>query len=1189
MNFNTLNYGMPKLWLPTKLVLIMKLVIIMMIAGFLQVSASTYAQRVTIVEKHISLKKVIDKIGAQTGYDFLFNADLIKAAKPVSVNLYGASMEVALETVLKNQNLEYTISNNSVVIKAKEPSFLEKVADVFSRMDVSGHVTDEMGRPLSGAYVRTISGSVGYVTGQEGEFFFRRISEKELLVVSFIGFETDTVKPRENRDMIIVLKPKINRINEVAIVSTGYQQLAKNTATGAYSQPDMEIFRNRTGTNDIMSRLDGLIPGLTVTAGGKGGRGNQYSGTVGTQQSVVRGKSSVVLGLDPLYVVNGVQVPDLANINPDDVQDITVLKDAAAAAIWGAKAANGVVVIVTKMGRQNRPVKINYSGYVNFQGKPDLYHPEQLTSAQFIQAARETFNPSVYPYNQQSFNMIAPHDALLYGIASHPNDAAYIARANASLDSLGRIDNRSQINDLFYRNAYTTNHTVSASGGSSMYNFYSSVSYADTHTSDIGASSKAYRINLNQTITPNKRLTIGLNTSLNNSVSSGLTPVSVSGTFLPYQLFKDPAGNNIPMDYMFGFSPETRANYEARSRINLGYSPLDELNRGNNHNNLLTINATGTVNVKLIKGLSFDGTYSYQKSPGTDNSYRDITGYAQRRELLNFTVAATPASTPVYYLPTTGGTYIANASEQRNWTVRNQLIYNTNLRNNKDQLSLQAGQDVSENYVNLNSNILRGYNQDLQTYAVLNYAQLASGVFGGIASGRSQLTEKQSSVKNELTRFKSYYALLNYTLDGKYVFSSSYRQDKSNLFGSAQSAQKKPTYSVGGRWLLMKEDFMKNVNWLSDLGLRATYGVTGNSPYIGAATTFDILTPEVNTVTGDALNIGSMANNKLSWESTKTINIGLDFGILKSRLNASIDFYKKNTTDLLGSAELNALAGTTTATSNIGRLSNKGIEMSLRSTNIQSRDFGWSTSLVFSWNTNKLDSYYVNPSIPTDADNRVTASNVIGYNTSGLFAYRYSGLDNMGDPQIKLADGTVTKEVGVGKVEDLVYMGTTQPPVNGGFSNIFRYKQLSLSVNMIYSLGGVMRRNANNFFTGRLTGSAGSFSTGNINAEFVNRWKNPGDEAFTDIPSYVAGYTDRRNINYYTYGDINVISASYVKVRDVTLSYSLPPVLLKAIRVQGINVFVQGGNFMVWKANKYDVDPEGMYTSTYSLGANISF
>lgn len=1190
MNFNTLNYGMPKLWLPPKLVLIMKLIIIMMIAGFLQVSAGTYAQRVTIVEKHISLKKAFDKIGAQTGYDFLFNADLIKSAKPVTINVHNATLEEVLEKCLKEQNLEYSISNNSVVVKAKTPSLIERMANIFTNIDVRGHVIDETGKPLIGAFVRTISGSVGYVTGTDGSFYFRNLTERDRLVVSYIGFETDTVKPRSDVDLIIVMKPKVNAIAEVAIVSTGYQQLDKQTATGAYSKPDMAIFKNRTGTMDIMSRLDGLIPGLTITAGSKGSTASRYSATQTTQMSVVRGKSSVQLGTDPLYVLNGVQVPDLANINPDDVEDITVLKDAAAAAIWGAKAANGVIVVVTKKGMQNRPVRINYSGYVSLQGKPDLTHPKQLSSSQYIQAAREIFDPAIYPYSSLSNSFIAPHEQLLYEIEANKTNAEYVRRANASLDSLGRIDNSSQINDLWYRDAYTTNHTLSASGGGSMYNFYSSASYADTHSNTIGASNKAYRINFNQTITPNKRLTIGLNTSFNNTISSGLTPPSVSGTFLPYQLFKDDNGNNILMNYMFGFSPERRANYQARSRINLDYNPIDEINRGHNNNNLLTINGTGTVNVKLIKGLSFDGTYSYQKSTGKNTIYNDVSSYGLRRQLLDFTVAATPASTPVYNLPTTGGTFSNAVSDQHNWTVRNQLIYNTNLRNNKDQLNIQAGQDVSETYQNINTNILRGYNEALQTYTLLDYNRLASGIFGGIASGRSILSEKQSTVINTVSRFKSYYALLNYAFDGKYMFTSSYRQDKSNLFGSDQSAQKKPSYSFGGKWLVMREDFMKDVNWISDLGLRATYGITGNSPYVGAASTLDVLYAQTNSVTGNSLAISSVANTRLSWESTRTVNIGLDFGLLKGRLNASLDLYKKNTTDMLGSAELNALTGTTLATSNIGRLSNKGIELSLRSLNIQSRDFSWSTGLVFSWNKNKLDSYYVNPSIPTDADSRVNSGlSVIGYNTSALFAYRYAGLDNMGDPQIRLADGTITKMPGVGKVEDLVYMGTTQPPFNGGFTNTFRYLQFSLSANMIYNLGGVMRRNANDFFSGRLTGSAASFSSGNVNAEFADRWKNPGDELTTDIPSYVASYTDRRNEAYYTFADINVISSSYIKLRDVTLSYSLPPMLLKAIRVQGINVFVQGGNFMVWKANKYDVDPEGQYTSTYSLGANISF
>jgi hypothetical protein len=529
----------------------------------------------------------------------------------------------------------------------------------------------------------------------------------------------------------------------------------------------------------------------------------------------------------------------------------------------------------------------------------------------------------------------------------------------------------------------------------------------------------------------------------------------------------------------------------------------------------------------------------------------------------------------------------------RNWTVRNQLMYNTDLRGSKDHLSVQLGQEAQEQFTSNNVTVVRGYNPTLNNYTLLNYAALSNGIFGAVSTGRSVFSEQPYVYSETLTRGTSYFALLNYSINQKYYFDASIRADHSNVFGDDVSGQKKPAYSLGAKWQISQENFMKDVNWIKGLGLRATYGITGNSPYIGAGSPFDVLRVETNTTTGNALGVQSVANSKLSWESTHTYNLGIDFSLLQYRLTGGIDAYHKNTTDLLSQIPLNPLTGSTTIRGNLGDIRNDGIELSLHSINLRSADFTWSSNFVFSHNTNKLVDYTSSIPLSTTLQDtyRISAQYVPGYSAFSLFAYRFAGLDNLGDPQIKLANGTVTKTPATYSANDLVYMGSTIPTMNGGFSNTFRYKSVSIAANMIYSLGAVMRRDVNTFYSGRLASSTGF--GGNINSDFANRWKVPGDEAKTDIPSYVAGFTSRRNLSYYTLADINVVSASYVKLRDVTLSYNFSRKLLQTLKLESLSVFAQGGNVLIWTANKYDIDPEygrGLPPGhNYAFGINASF
>lgn len=1190
----------------------MKLTMILLTAGFLNVSARAVSQDVSLSGKSMPLETVFKEVKRQTGYVFLYPETVLTKAKPVDVHVTNMPLMEFLDVLFRDQPLTYFIESKTINVTPypaitgsldRQPtsSGTDNLSDTL--IDVRGRVINDSGEAVSGITVSFKNGGIAAITDEQGQFSIRGIDAKSPLIFSGINYQAKEMRSKGGSFLVVTLSPKVLQLSSVTvgIINTGYQILKKERATGSFGQPDMAVYSERTGTMDVINRLEGLVPGLTVNPSAQAYNSNGNG--ISVQSVLIRGTSTIQLGTQPLYVVNGVVTNDFAAVNPDDIANITVLKDAAAAAIWGARAANGVIVVTTREGIRNQRLSINYSGFINFQGKPDFGYSHEVNSQQYIQAAKETFDPKDYAWSTLYRQSIAPHDVILY---NQYRGLISADQANKSLDSLASINNLQQIKDIFYRNAMTTNHTLSVSGGNNIYSFYASLGYTDVISNTPGQKNNTYRINFTQGINPNKNIRVTLNAEMTDVVTSGKNYPSVTNTFLPYQLFKDASGKSLSMPYLLGYSDSLRQNYQARSGINLDYDPIDEIGYKVTNSNTLAFNVTANVGINIWKGLGFQGTYAYLREPGSNSFYQDSKSREQRNVLLGLTVAPTIGSTPVYYYPTTGGMYMNSSNDQRNWTVRNQLVYTAAPRNGKDIVDIQLGQDAQESFYSSNTTTVIGYDRVLNSYPAIDYATLRNGIFGTVLGYGSLITQPYQYIQS-MTRFTSYFALASYTFDHKYSLDLSWRQDHSNLFGHDESTQNKPIWSMGGKWQLSKESFMRKTGgWLNTLALRATYGITGNSPFVGAASLYDVLrvvnaNQQTGAIAGNALTISQPANNTLSWEITHTTNLGLDFSLLQGRIGGNLDVYNKLTTDLLGNVNLDPFSGYSSQTGNIGKLRNQGIELALRTLNVRQRHFSWTTSFVFSYNRNKLLSYIAPNPQYFNASSKIGSGYLPGYALNPLFAYRYAGLDNMGDPQIHLKDHTISKDPTAATPDDVAYMGTLKPTFNGGFSNTFSYKRLSLSVNMIYNMGSVMRREMNQFYSTRMWSST-AFNGTAIIRDFLDRWKQPGDEKKTDIPSYVGGSASnsRRSVSYYTSGDINVVSASYAKIRDITLGYSLPPSLLQRVKVQNLKIYGQATNFMVWTANRDHADPEFSnlqyggriippFKHSYSLGVNITF
>ncbi len=1168
-----------------KIMLIMRLTTVILIASLLQVSAATFGQRITLHKKNAPLESVFREIRKLSGYDFFYDAKILPKDKLVDVDFKDADINEAMGQVLAGSALIYTIESKIITIKKKpEPKLNNNSNPENRQINVQGKVVDETGKPLVGASVFVDDTNIRTATNQNGEFYLQDIDEDAIIIIAYVGYRP-VERPVAANLGTIRMAVMSNDLQQVEIkFNTGYQEISRERAAGSFAKPDLKVMQNRTSTPNILTRLEGLVPGLTTR--GPGGL-------------LVRGQSSLPIGDNPLtstrplIVVDGIEFEgNIEQINQQDVADITVLKDATSASIWGAKAANGVIVITTKKGVAGDRLTLNYDGYYAFQGRPDLDYVPRMNSQQFIALAKELF-PQFLPnfpdwrtVNSNFGNL--PHLQILY---DHARNRITRAQADFKLDSLAGLSNTAQIADLFVRDAGTLNQTLSVSGGGKVHTFYGSINHIGTQSNIPGEQYNQYKINLNNNLVINKRITASINADLTNTVTRNGNTYQADRNIVPYQLFKDLNGNPLNINYLANYkdvplSDSLRTRYQSRSRINLDYNPILERDRAYDTSNGIFARLVGGIKVNILKGLDFQGTYGYNLGNTNTRAVRQQDNYAMRAQVVQFTQASNATVTPVYNLPQIGGRLITGTNSSRSWTLRNQLVFNRDWK--QHQFSLMAGQQATSSTPVTTSATYYGWDDQLQTSRPVDMARLGLVVNG--IGGTSALENNVGGAEGRIARTTSYFANLGYTFDRKYTFNASWRIDESNLFGRDKSAQNRPVYSIGGKWALGEENFLEPATWLNQLDVRLTYGITGNAPVAGAAASYDILVAENNPnyVTGAGYLLNSPANTKLTWEGTKVYNAGIDFSMFNDRLTGSIDGYIKKTVDLIGQLSTSPLTGYENVIGNFGNLDNKGIDVALNSANIVASNFSWSTGLTFSYNKNKLTRLLQNN--PVTGDELVGRERLVNYPLYTLFVYNNGGLNADGDPQVRLADGTVTSEINITKPEDILYAGTTQPVWSGGLYNNFQYKSFNLSANVIYSGGNRITNNSNPATNESILGG------NSLPLAFLDRWKVPGDEQRTDIPRYVSSgeLASARNIGYFNQSQRYALNGAYIKLRDITLSYNLPQMLVKSIHVQNVSFRVQLNNLLLWTANKNGIDPEFLGSTrdaqgTVSLGAHVTF
>jgi TonB-linked SusC/RagA family outer membrane protein len=1170
-----------------KLFIVMKLITIFLVSANMAVSAKGFSQKkITLSLKDVPVQTVFREVIRQTGFSILYNEQLFEEMKPVSINVKDATIDEVMDKCLSGKSLTYALEGNKITIN-KSPSKTIVLKDLSPAIDVKGRLMNEKGEPLAGITVTVKGTQTATASNDNGFFELKGVAENATLLFTGVNIETYEMRVSGRTDLATLnLKSRIDPLEEVNVtVNTGYQRIAKERSAGSFSKPNLKVMADRSTSTSVLARLEGLVPGLSSASGGQsGGMVIRGSTTLGTVNGVAVTQST------PLLVVDGIQQSnaDVNRINMQDVEDITVLKDATAASIWGARAANGVIVITTKKGRARDKIRIDYDGYYSFRGRPKRDYLPVLNTPEFINTEREIFalDAAATTYTAANVNGLMPHRQVLW---DQQRGVLSAAQAQFKLDSLSTLDNWDQIDDIFIQDASQYNQTISISGGGNTHSFYGSFNHIGTKSNIPENDNNQYKINLRNDFAVGKGFQAYVIADITNAITRNIGGVNSGAP--RYQLYQDANGAPSIINYIAPWGTATRPNstqlldFQTRSRINLDYSPVLERNREYLTGNNLSARFVGGATIDILKGLKFVGTYGYNVTNNITKAVLDESNWVVRRDLMRYTVAATPTATPVYNLPRFGGRLNSGNSQNRGWTIRNLLSYNLDWK--KNQISVIAGQEATHTQGDSSSAVYYGWDDQLQVSRPVDFARLGQSL-NGVAGPTGALPYNLGGGEGPIARTTSYYANGSYTYARKYTLNSSWRIDQSNLFGLDKSAQNRPVYSFGAKWTLSNEDFMKPLTWLNRLDIRLSYGITGNAPNVGIAASYDILrsVTDPNAVTGAGIVLAVPANDKLTWERTQVYNAGVDFMVLKGRLGASIDFYTKKTTDLIGTLFTSPLSGYASVTGNYGDLQNKGIDLLLNSVNLRNKNFLWSTTLVLGYNQNKITK--LNNSAPTTGSEMVGTTILVGRPMFLLFAYDYAGLNSEGNPQARRTDKSLTASPNVTLPEDILLMGLTQAPWNGGLTNTFQYKDFSLGVNIVYSLGYKMRDPLNG-----LRNPLEQVSS--INAEFQDRWKVPGDETRTDIPKYIALASQNalRFTGYYTNANTRILNASYAKIRDITLGYS-SKLLARKINAQAIDFRLQVNNLLIWTANDKFYDPEnGISRSrapqgTITLGAHIT-
>lgn len=1078
-------------------------------------TVSAQSQKVSLDFKNERVEKVLASIKSQTGMSLVFSDQLVDVNRKVTMQLKDVTLKEALTRLLSGINLTFEIRNNKIY-------FIEKkaVSQPGSRKKrVTGVVKDVMGEPLIGANVVEKGRSTnGVITDFNGKFTLE-VDESASLVVSYIGYLAQDIPTKGKGDFHIILKEDTNTLDEVVV--TGYGDFKKATYTGSASVLTTEKLEALPVVS-VGQMIESNIPGISVVAG--------TSSQPGAKTTLrVRGVASMNASTEPLYVLDGVPIPsyDLSNftsmseaggmgfietLNPADIESITVLKDAASASLYGAKGANGVVLITTKKGKEGK-LRVNMAAKYGITDFAYTYRP--LMGGE---ERRELIHEGLV--NFQLDKGVSEQEAQQYADANIDQYAKRLPQGYSDWES------------ALFKTGYQQDYNLSASAGNQNSSFIGSLGYTKQTGVSLNSEMERFtgRVDASNKY---KKVEFGMNASFSWTKNVHLP----EGKFYGSAIYASKV-NLTPSTPIYNED----GTYASGYRENNGYNPILEAEVNDYY--ARTVRAMGTAkiaynvwdNLKVSSVFTVDYSltkdFFFQSPDGRDGATYQGRGRMQMTDRIRY-------------------------------TSQNNLTYSKTF--GKHSVSAVTAFEVMKyDYEDLYA-AKKTYGQDINT---------------SLGNAADPIDADQKLQEDALM---SYVASVNYSYDDKYYASFSFRRDGSSRL--SPDTRWGNFWSLSASWRLSQERFMQPLkSVLSDLKLRASYGVNGNLPssYYGYQSTY----------TTGAFYSGkpspwesTLGNEELTWEKNYALNLGLDIGLF-SRVNVSLDWYTRTTKDLLMSKQLNSISGFSSLLTNVGQMRNTGVELEVRSNNIKTKDFSWTTAFNLSHNKNKILKL---ADLPWFVDGRYVRKEGYPFNT--IYLREYVGVDPKtgsalyyDNQQDENGNYTKNKVTDPGQASPIPLKDIT-PTISGGFMNTFNYKFIDLSFNLSYSFGGYSYDNASYILQ-----DDGYSVISNKSTEQRRRWQKPGD--ITDVPRFV--YGNKKGGNYNSSRAIH--STDHIRLKSLILGLNAPKAWLQKLGIGNARIYFSGTNLLTWAA--YDqYDPEmsgvvGFYTpplKTYAFGLELKF
>lgn len=1005
----------------------------------------------------------------------------------------------------------------------------------------------------------------------EGTFQIEKQLLPDTLIITGQGLEQKKILvDAGDANHLIALTPLIKILNEV-VVNTGYQQIPRERSTGSFSFIDSTMLSREVSTN-IFSRLEAVGNSISV----------DRTTLQGSENLQIRGVSTVYGPREPLVVVDNFPFHgDLSGINPNDIQDITILKDAAAASIWGSRAGNGVIVITTKKATYKQPVTVNFNSNITIVEKPDLYYLQSIKPSDAVEAESFLFE-NKFRFADTASNSRRPFTPVYEVLFRQRNGLLSPQQVSDSLTIYGAHDVRDDFNRYVYQNGINQQYSLSLTGGAEKYNWLIFLGY-DRNLDPLEASYSRKNIRWALNYRPHNKIVINTGLSYaqtgSHSGRQGIGAITVyGGSLYPYARLASESGNSLPIakDYRAAFTDTLGAGL----LLDWKYYPLEDYKYQPAISEIknLVINIGSDYNI--LSYLSLSAKYQFQQQDGDDIIRYMPSGYYARNLInlysqINYTTRQLTRAIPL------GEIWDRGYNSLQSHQYRLQLNFNKSFR--YTSVYMIAGGEARE--MNQKSNGYRQYGVNPENLSFLEVDYVNN--YPILIPGSTALVPQNNFINQKTQRFLSGFANASVVFHNKYSVSISGRSDASNLFGVKTNDKWNPFWSIGAGWVVSDEKAYP-LRFMEYLKLRATFGYNGNAdPNRPAVTTISYRGKSIYTQSPYAV-FDNYYNPELRWERAAQFNVGLDFSLLGKRVWGTVEFYRKYNSDLIAGVAIDYTSGINFVNKNYYNMTGTGWDFELNSININRR-IKWATRLNLSYYTDKAMNFG-----GKESDNGIgfisygSPIGMDGKPVYGLYAFKYAGLDKQNGDPLGYMNGQPGSDYNgifeTTQVQDLVYIGSSMPTIFGNIDNSVYYKGLSLSLGILYKFGYYFQKESINYST--------LFNSGNGHADYGKRWKKPGDELITNIPSMVFPANAQRD-EFFAKSEVNFVKGDHIRLQYISVSYDFKTA--KGLsKFHGIQVYSSISNLgLLWKANGFGLDPDHRsnlpLSKTLSAGFKASF